>query len=120
MPGAGGAVLGNYLRHTATADGFTLGMPTRSGFLLSNVVTQTGITYNLADFSYVGGAGSNSVTLWLRKPSGISSLDDLRRAKKEIIIGGLSSALAERADPPRVGEIRRLANQGRAWLSGLQ
>ena len=67
MPGAGGVVLGNYLRHNAPADGLTLGMPTRSGFLLSNVVTQSGIKYDLADFSYIGGAGSNSVTLWLRK-----------------------------------------------------
>ena len=90
MPGAGAVVLGNYLRHTAASDGLTLGMPTRSGFLLSNVVTQTGINYNLADFSYIGGAGSNSVTLWLRKPVGISNLEDLRNAKKEIVIGGLA------------------------------
>lgn len=90
MPGAGGVVLGNYLRHNASTDGLTLGMPTRSGFLLSNVVTQSGINYDLTDFSYVGGAGSNSVTLWLRKPAGIASLDDLRKSKKEIVIGGLA------------------------------
>ena len=30
MPGAGGVVLGNYLRHTAAPDGLTLGMPTRA------------------------------------------------------------------------------------------
>jgi tripartite-type tricarboxylate transporter receptor subunit TctC len=90
MPGAGGVVLGNYLRHNALPDGLTLGMPTRSGFLLSNVVKQSGINYDLADFSYVGGAGSNNITLWLRKPAGISSLEELRRAKKEIVIGGLA------------------------------
>jgi tripartite-type tricarboxylate transporter receptor subunit TctC len=90
MPGAGGVVLGNFLRHNASTDGLTLGMPTRSGFLLSNVVKQSGINYDLADFSYVGGAGSNNVTLWLRKPAGISNLAQLRSAKKEIVIGGLA------------------------------
>jgi tripartite-type tricarboxylate transporter receptor subunit TctC len=90
MPGAGGVVLGNYLRHNAAADGLTLGMPTRSGFLLSNVVKQSGINYDLTEFSYVGGAGSNSVTLWLRKPAGIATLGDLRNSRKEIVIGGLA------------------------------
>ena len=90
MPGAGGVVLGNYLRHNAVPDGLTLGMPTRSGFLLSNVVKQSGINYDLGDFSYVGGAGSNNITLWLRKPAGIANLEGLRSGKKEIVIGGLA------------------------------
>jgi tripartite-type tricarboxylate transporter receptor subunit TctC len=90
MPGAGGVVLANYLRHNAASDGLTLGMPTRSGFLLSNVVKQSGINYDLREFSYIGGAGSNSVTLWLRKPAAVSNLRDLRNSKKEIVIGGLA------------------------------
>jgi tripartite-type tricarboxylate transporter receptor subunit TctC len=90
MPGAGGVVLGNYLRHSAVPDGLTLGMPTRSGFLLSNVVKQSGINYDLTEFSYIGGAGSNSVTLWIRKPAGISNLQELRNSAKEIVIGGLA------------------------------
>ena len=67
---------------TRAADGLTLGMPTRSGFLLSNVVKQSGINYDLADFSYVGGAGSNNITLWLRKPAGISNLDTTAQCQK--------------------------------------
>jgi len=90
MPGAGGVVLGNYLSHNAPPDGLTLGMPTRSGFLLSNVVKQSGIHYDLADFSYIGGAGSNNITLWLRKPAQIFSLHELRNTKKELVIGGLA------------------------------
>ena len=78
MPGAGAVVLANYLRHQAAADGLTLGMPTRSGFLLSNVVAQSGIKYDLRDFSYIGGAGSNSTTLWLRKPLGITTIEQLK------------------------------------------
>jgi tripartite-type tricarboxylate transporter receptor subunit TctC len=60
MPGAGAVVLGNYLRHTAVSDGLTLGMPTRSAFLLSNVVTQTGINYNLADFPMSAGPAATA------------------------------------------------------------
>src|SRR5438445_3049823 len=47
MPGAGGIVLGNHLSNAAAADGLTLAMPGRSGFLLSYVVPQRGISYDL-------------------------------------------------------------------------
>lgn len=90
MPGAGAVVLANYLRHQAAPDGLTLGMPTRSGFLLSNLVAQSGIKYDLRDFSYIGGAGSNSTTLWLRKPLGIATVDQLKASKREIVIGALA------------------------------
>lgn len=90
MPGAGAVVLANYLRHQAAPDGLTLGMPTRSGFLLSNVVVQSGIKYDLRDFSYIGSAGSNSTVLWLRKPLGITNIDQIKASKKEIVIGALA------------------------------
>jgi tripartite-type tricarboxylate transporter receptor subunit TctC len=89
MPGAGGMVLGNFLLHAAP-DGLTLAMPGRSGFLLSNVVPQKGVAYDLTKFSYVGGAGSTNNALWLRKGAGIASLADLDKAEKEIVIGALS------------------------------
>jgi tripartite-type tricarboxylate transporter receptor subunit TctC len=89
MPGAGGMVLGNFLLH-APPDGLTLAMPGRSGFLLSNVVPQKGVAYDLRKFSYIGGAGSTNNVLWLRKGAGIASLADLDKAQKEIVIGALS------------------------------
>ena len=64
MPGAGGVVLGNFL-NKAAPDGLTLAMPGRSGFLLSNVVPQKVVSYDLTKFSYVGGAGSAIGALWL-------------------------------------------------------
>ena len=45
MQGAGGIILANHLYNMAAADGLTIGMPGRSGFLLSNVVPQKGINY---------------------------------------------------------------------------
>lgn len=101
MPGAGGIVLANHLYNSAAADGLTLGMPGRSGFLLSNVMPQAGISYDLTRFSYVGGAGSAANALWLHRRTGITSLAELKRAKKDIVIGALN-ARSENAIAPRV------------------
>lgn len=101
MPGAGGIVLANYLYTTAAADGLNLGMPGRSGFLLSNVVPQDGISYDLAKFSYVGSGGGYNNMLWLSKKTGVKTLADLKRTKKEIVIGALQPR-SEDAIVPRV------------------
>ena len=101
MQGAGGIILGNHIYSVAAADGLTLGMPGRSGFLLSNVVPQKNISYDLTRFSYVGAAGSAVNALWLTSKTGISSLADLKAAKKEIVIGALN-ARSENAVAPKV------------------
>jgi tripartite-type tricarboxylate transporter receptor subunit TctC len=101
MQGAGGIILANNLYNMAAADGLTLGMPGRSGFLLSNVVPQKGINYDLTKYSYVGGAGSAANMLWVSKRTGITSLAELRVSKKEIVIGALNPR-SENAIAPRV------------------
>jgi tripartite-type tricarboxylate transporter receptor subunit TctC len=101
MPGAGGIVLANHLYKSVAADGLTLAMPGRSGFLLSNVVPQKGIGYDLTRFSYIGSAGSAANALWLHRRTGILALDDLRRSKKEVVIGALNPR-SENAIAPRV------------------
>src|SRR5262249_28560644 len=52
-------------------------------------------------FSYVGGAGSAANALWLHRRTGIRSLDDLKRARTEIVIGALN-ARSENAIAPRM------------------
>src|SRR5262245_54217266 len=103
MPGAGGIILANHLYSITAADALTLGMPGRSGFLLSNVVPQKGITYDLTRFSYVGGAGSAANALWIHRRAGISSVADLKRARTPIVVGALN-ARSENAIAPRVLE----------------
>ena len=98
MPGAGGIVLGNYLLHAA-ADGLTLAMPGRSGFLLSNVVPQKSVAYDLTKFSYVGGAGSTNNVLWIRRGAGVTSVADLDKAQKELAIGALSPRTGDAVIP---------------------
>jgi tripartite-type tricarboxylate transporter receptor subunit TctC len=101
MQGAGGIILANYLYTSTAPDGLTLGMPGRSGFLLSNVVPQKGISYDLTRFSYVGAAGSAVNALWVSSKTGIQSLADLKAAKKDIVIGALN-ARSENAVAPKV------------------
>jgi tripartite-type tricarboxylate transporter receptor subunit TctC len=103
MQGAGGIILANHLYNVAAADGLTLGMPGRSGFLLSNVVPQKGINYDLTRFSYVGGAGSAANSLWVHRRTGIASVADLKRSRAPIVIGALN-ARSENAIAPRVLE----------------
>ncbi len=101
MPGAGGIILANHLYNTAAPDGLTLGMPGRSGFLLSNVVPQQGISYDLTRYSYVGSAGSAANALWLHHRTGIARLRRCGAPSSEIVIGALN-ARSENAIAPRV------------------
>jgi tripartite-type tricarboxylate transporter receptor subunit TctC len=101
MPGAGGAVLGNFLYMSAAADGLTLAMPGRSGFLLSNVVPQPGIAYKLPQFSFIGSSGGTSITLWVRRSLGISSANELHQLQKPLAIGALAPR-SQSAVLPRV------------------
>jgi tripartite-type tricarboxylate transporter receptor subunit TctC len=101
MQGAGGMVLGNHLFSIAAPDGLTLGMPGRSGFLLSNVVAQKNISYDIAKFSFVGAAGSAANALWIHKRTGVTTLAELKASKKEIVIGALNPR-SENAVAPRV------------------
>jgi tripartite-type tricarboxylate transporter receptor subunit TctC len=101
MPGAGGIVLANHIFRGAETDGLTLAMPGRSGFLLSNVVKDNSVTYDLAKFAYIGGAGSTNSILWLRNDSGIANVAQLKAAKKEIVVGAWS-ARAQNAIVPKI------------------
>jgi tripartite-type tricarboxylate transporter receptor subunit TctC len=101
MPGAAGIILANSLYNTAAADGLTLGMPGRSGFLLSNVVPQKGVGYDITRFSYIGSAGGAANALWVASRTGVGSLSELRAATKPIVIGALN-ARSENAIAPKV------------------
>src|SRR5438874_5955642 len=101
MQGAAGIILANHLYNVAAADGLILGMPGRSGFLLSNVVPQKGIGYALGKFSYVGSAGGAANALWLSRRTAMSSVAELKTARKEIVVGALNPR-SENAIAPKV------------------
>jgi tripartite-type tricarboxylate transporter receptor subunit TctC len=101
MPGAAGIVLANSLNNAIAADGLTLAMPGRSRFLLSNVVAQKGVGYDLAKFSYVGSAGGTADALWVSSRTQITSLAELKASKREIPIGALNPR-SDNAITPRI------------------
>jgi tripartite-type tricarboxylate transporter receptor subunit TctC len=94
MPGASGVVLANYLTNISKPDGFTIGMPGRNAFILAGVGGDKNVKYDLSNFNYIGSSGPSNEILWLRKGINIRSIDDLRKAKKPIVIGGLLSSSA--------------------------
>jgi len=101
MPGAGGIILANHLYNVVEKDGLTIGMPGRSGFLLSNVVKEKNVNYDLSKFDYIGGAGSTNSILWVRSDTGINSVADIKNAKKEIVLGAWSQR-SQNAIVPKV------------------
>jgi tripartite-type tricarboxylate transporter receptor subunit TctC len=108
MPGAGGIILANQLYNNTDPDGMTIGMPGRSGFLLSKIVKEKGVNFDLAKFSYIGSAGSTNSTLWLRSETGIKTVEDLKKSKKPIVIGAWSSRSQNAVVP-------KILNQYEGW-----
>jgi tripartite-type tricarboxylate transporter receptor subunit TctC len=99
MQGAGGLILGNHLYSVAKPDGLTLGMPGRTGFVLAPIISAADTKYDLRKFTWIGSSASSNLVLWMRRESGIRSFDDLRRAKREIIISGSGSTTSNSIIP---------------------
>jgi ABC-type amino acid transport substrate-binding protein len=99
MQGAGGLILGNHLYSVAKPDGLTLGMPGRTGFVLAPIISAADTKYDLRKFTWIGSSASSNLVLWMRRESGIKSFDDLRKAKREIIISGSGSTTSNSIIP---------------------
>ena len=92
MPGAGGILLGNHLYAIAKPDGFTMGMPGRSGFFLAAMVGDSNSRYDIAKFTWLGSAGANNLILWVRKGFGVRTYAELKRLNMLIVVGGLATS----------------------------
>src|SRR5262245_16723037 len=99
MPGAGGLILGNHLYGVAKPDGLTLGTPGRSGFVLAPIISAADTKYDLRRFTWIGSSASSNFVLWMRPQSNIRSFDDLKKAKREIIIAGSGSTTSNSIIP---------------------
>ena len=100
MPGAGGLLLANHLYSIDKPDGLTIGMPGRSGFILSATSGDPSAHYKLSKFTWIGSSGAQNPILWLRSSLGVRSLDKLKTAGHPLVIGALagtsSSAIVPR------------------------
>jgi tripartite-type tricarboxylate transporter receptor subunit TctC len=99
MPGAGGLILGNHLYSVARPDGLALGMPGRSGFVLAPIISAADTKYDLGKFTWIGSSASSNFVLWMRRQSNIRSFDDLKTARREIIIAGSGSTTSNSIIP---------------------
>jgi tripartite-type tricarboxylate transporter receptor subunit TctC len=99
MPGAGGLILGNHLYSVAKPDGLTLGMPGRTGFVLAPIISAADTKYDLRKFTWIGSSASSNLILYMRRQSNIRSFDDLKKAKREIIISGSGSTTSNSIIP---------------------
>ncbi|HEY6259839.1 MAG TPA: hypothetical protein VIY51_29025 [Xanthobacteraceae bacterium] len=108
MQGAGGIILGNYLYSLAKPDGLTLGMPGRSGFTLAPVISAADTKYDLRKFTWIGSSASSNFVLWMRRAANVRSFDDLRAAKRTIIIAGSGSTTANSVMPEVLAKYEKL------------
>ncbi len=108
MPGAGGMILGNHLFGVAKPDGLTLGMPGRSGFVLAPLISAADTKYDLRRFTWIGSSASSNFVLFMRRQSNIRTFDDLRNAKRQIIIAGSGSTTANSVMPEVLAKYENL------------
>ncbi len=108
MDGAGGRKAANHIFNTARPDGLTIGS-VGSGVVVSAVLGETGVHYDLDKFHFVGSPYSATHYLFLtRREAGLPTLDQLRQA---------SSA---RLGAQSVGHSNYTVGRIMAWLLGLK
>jgi ABC-type amino acid transport substrate-binding protein len=108
MQGAGGIILGNHLYSVAKPDGLTLGMPGRSGFALAPIISAADTKYDLRKFTWIGSSASSNFVLWMRRQADIRSFDDLRKAKRPIVIASSGSTTANSVMPEVLARYEKL------------
>ena len=108
MQGAGGIVLGNHLYSVAKPDGLTLGMPGRTGFALAPVISAADTKYDLRKFTWIGSSASSNFVLWMRRQANVRSFDDLRNAKRQIVIASSGSTTANSIMPEVLARYEKL------------
>jgi tripartite-type tricarboxylate transporter receptor subunit TctC len=108
MQGAGGIILGNHLYSVAKPDGLTLGMPGRTGFALAPIISAADTKYDLKRFTWIGSSAASNFVLWMRRQANMRSFDDLRNAKRQIIIASSGSTTANSVMPEVLARYEKL------------
>lgn len=87
MPGAGGLVMTNHLYKVAKPDGLTIGH-FNGAQILGQPLGQPGIEFDARRFEYIGAAFKTDVVCTLSKASGIANIDQWRKVKTPVKLGG--------------------------------
>ena len=98
MEGAAGIISVNYLDRRAAPDGLTLAVPGRSWYTEA-IVKRPGITFDPVKFTYIGSPGAVSAAAFIRKSTGISTLEELKASPKTFTFGALGSTTPTAMSP---------------------
>jgi tripartite-type tricarboxylate transporter receptor subunit TctC len=108
MDGAGGRKAANYIYNSARPDGLTIGS-VGGGVVVSSVLGETGVQYDLDKLHFVGTPYSAShYVLITRREAGLTTLDKLRQAT------------GMRMGSQAVGHTNYTVGRIMAWLLGLK
>ena len=102
MPGSGGARLANWMHKKAKKDGLTIALPGRS-WMFSKLFKDPGVRFDPLKFEYIGAPGPLNNKLWVRADLGIKSIDQLKKAKKTVVFGGLRARSSNVVVPAILG-----------------
>ncbi len=98
MPGADSMISANYLYNIAKPDGLTIG--TFNRFLsFAQLEKAAGVKFDLRKFAWIGSAASESMVLLIRADLPYKTVDDIVKAKAEIILGDTGPAGSGRLFP---------------------
>lgn len=96
VPGGAGIAAGNLLYEGVRADGFTVGLPGRSAWIMAEVIGDPAPRYDLLRFNWLGSFGQDDVLVVIRTDKatrlGIKSARDLRSVKEELRFGAWAGA----------------------------
>lgn len=87
MPGGGGNIARNHLYNVAKKDGLTIGV--FSAIFSNQLFGVSGVQYDAAKFSWLGGVPEASVSLF-HKDTGVKAAEDLKSPRTEIVMGGFT------------------------------
>ena len=89
-PGAGGRILNNYLYNTAPATGFEIGR-VDNGVAIASLLDDSAIRFDARRFGWIGSFSADGWVFFLRRESGVASLEKLRDAKTKAKVGSISA-----------------------------
>jgi tripartite-type tricarboxylate transporter receptor subunit TctC len=83
-------------------------MPGRTGFALAPVISAADTKYDLRKFTWIGSSASSNFVLWMRRQANVRSFDDLRNAKRQIVIASSGSTTANSIMPEVLARYEKL------------
>jgi tripartite-type tricarboxylate transporter receptor subunit TctC len=107
MPGAQTMIAANYIFNLAKPDGLTITTLDR-GIPFAQLLKLEGVKFDVTKFSWVGSAASETMILALRTDFPFKSVEDLRRTKEPIPLGGVGAGASDTQFPVLLKEFAGL------------